>query len=352
MRAGVLTDVGTIEVREVPDAEAGEDQLLLRVVACGICGTDVRTFSHGDPRAPVPWILGHEVVGVVEEVGSRAADEVDVAQGDLVFVASILSCGRCEWCRAGKSNLCELHELLGYDPHPGAYAERFVVPRIALRGVFRVPEGLAPEVATIADPLSNTINGQEILGAGLGDTVVVIGAGPIGCMHAAIARSRGAAQVLVFDVSEDRAELARKVLGNDRVETAAATGDAMVDAVMEATGGRGAERIVVACSSHEAQQDALRMTAKEAKVVYFGGLPKHRPTIEFDSNVLHYREVQVAGAYGANLRQMDDALRMLADEQIPGDRLVTHKVPLEEIGSAFQALVSGEALKAVILPGG
>lgn len=350
MRAGVLSEVGRVEVREVPDPSPGEGELLLRVVACGICGTDVRTFANGDPRAPVPWILGHEVVGTVERVGSRAADEVEVAEGDLVFVASILSCGRCEWCRAGKHNLCELHQLLGYDPFPGAYAEYFAVPRIGLRNVFRVPEGLAPEVVTIADPLSNTINGQEILDAGLGDVVVVIGAGPIGCMHAAIARARGAARVLLFDVSEGRVELAEKVLGNDRVECAAATGAEMVSAVEKATGGRGADRIVVACSSGEAQQDALRMTAKEARVVYFGGLPKHRPTIEFDSNVLHYREVQVAGAYGASLRQMDEALRMLATEEVPGDRLVTHRIPLSEIGSAFDALRSGEALKAVIFP--
>jgi L-iditol 2-dehydrogenase len=349
MRAGVLTDVGRIEVREVPDPVPGDDEILLDVVACGICGTDVRTFVNGDPRAPVPWILGHEITGRVASLGPRAADEVNATEGDLVFVASILSCGRCEWCRAGAHNLCELHHLLGFDPYPGAYAERFVVPRLGLKNVFRLPDGLGPEVATIADPLSNTINGQEILGAGLGHTVVLIGAGPIGCMHAALARSRGAERVLVFDVADERIELARKVLGDDRVEYF--SGNDMVGAVERATDGRGADRVVVACSSGDAQEDALKMTAKQAKVVYFGGLPKHKPTISFDSNVLHYGEVQVAGAYGANLRQMHEALRMLAAEQIPGERLLTHRVPLDDIGEVFETLRRGEALKAVVMPG-
>lgn len=350
MMAALLTGPVAITVSEVPTPQAGEDELLLRVDACGICGTDVRTYRNGDPRAPYPWLLGHEVVGTVVQVGRGAASRVAVKEGDRVFVASILSCGTCRWCRAGRHNLCTLHHLLGFAPYPGAYAEYMVVPEIALKNVFPLPPGSAPEACTQADPFSNVINGQEILEVNLGDAVVVIGAGPIGCMHAHVARLRGAARVLMFDVAAERLALSRQAVPDPGVTFHHASGDAAVETVLDATGGEGAQRVVVACSSHEAQQDALRMAGKQARVLYFGGLPKHRPTIEFDSNILHYGEVTVCGSYGATLPQMQTALEMISSGRVAMDRIVTHRLPLSHAGEAFRLLDQGQALKAVVVP--
>lgn len=350
MNAAYLTAPRSIEVRETAAPEPPRDGLLLEVEACGICGTDLRTWRHGDLRAPCPWALGHEVVGIVRQVGDAATGIDNVKEGDRVFVASILACGECAWCRAGKHNMCGSQELLGYRPHPGAYAGYVAAPRAALRGVFPVPPGTAPHLATQADPLSNVINGQEILDVQLGDVVVVIGSGPIGCMHAHLALLRGASRVVMFDVADNRLRLARTVFPEGTVSFHNASGDAAVDVVMDATAGCGAERVIVACSSHDAQQDALRMAGRQATVLYFGGLPKSRPTIEFDSNILHYREVRVAGSYGANLRQMGAALAMIASGRIPMDRIVTHRFPLSHTAEAFGVLDAGAALKAVVVP--
>ena len=352
MKAALLTGPLAITVSEIPQPQAGEHEVLLRVDACGICGTDVRTYRNGDPRAPYPWLMGHEVVGTVVQIGREAADSVTVKEGDQVFVASILSCGSCRWCRAGRHNLCTLHHLLGFAPFPGAYAEYMVVPEIALKNVFPLPRGGAPEICTQADPFSNVINGQEILGVSLGDVVVVIGAGPIGCMHAHVARLRGASRVLMFDVAAERLVLSQQAVPDPGVSFHHASGDAAVEAVLDATGNEGAQRVVVACSSHEAQQTALRMAGKQARVLYFGGLPKSRPTIQFDSNILHYREVTVCGSYGATLPQMQTALEMIASGRVAMERIVTHRLPLSRADEGFRLLDQGQALKAVIVPDG
>ena len=137
-----MTDVNAIEVREAEEPKLDPRGAILRTLACGICGTDARTFFNGDPRAPAPWVLGHEPVGVLEQVGPEAVLPPDVATGDRVFLGSILTCGECRWCMDGFQNLCERHLLYGYDPFPGAYAEWASVPPIATKNLIRLPDDL------------------------------------------------------------------------------------------------------------------------------------------------------------------------------------------------------------------
>ena len=188
-----------MEVGTAPDAECPEDGVLLHVLACGVCGTDVRSFYNGDRRIEAPWVLGHEISGEVVEIGPRAEEEVaagGISVGDAVHCISTLWCGRCRMCRGGAENLCLNGELMGFD-HPGAYAERVVIPNIALKNLFRIPDGLSAAHATFADPLSDVICGHKDIAIGLDDVVVVIGAGPVGTAHvgarAAAGRRPGAA---------------------------------------------------------------------------------------------------------------------------------------------------------------
>src|ERR1700740_210839 len=209
MRAAVWNGPGTMSVGSAPDPTCPEDGVLLRVLACGICGTDVRSFYNGDRRIAPPWVLGHEISGEMVEIGARAErdmEEAGLAVGDAVHCISTLWCGRCRMCRGGHENLCLHGELMGFD-HPGAYAEHVAIPQIALKNLFRIPPGLSPAHATFADTLSDVICGHKDLGITLDDVVAVVGAGPVGTAHAALARLQGAGEVMLMERAARRLDL-------------------------------------------------------------------------------------------------------------------------------------------------
>jgi L-iditol 2-dehydrogenase len=351
VRAAFMTDVNAVEVRDVEEPKPDPAGAVLKVEACGICGTDARTFFNGDPRAPVPWQLGHEPVGVLEEVGPDADLPPDVRRGDRVFLGSILTCGDCRWCVDGFQNLCERHLLYGYEPFPGAYAEWALVPPIATKNLIPLPEDLPSDLATVADPFACALNGVEMLDVRLGDVVMILGTGPIGCWQAVMCRDRGASTIYMTDVNKDRLDVALGVVGRF-VDDSWVTGqdDDGVEQVMSRTDGRGADRVSVAAPSKQAQQAALEMAAKRARLVYFAGLPKHDPVSPLDMNQLHYKELAILGAYGATHRQYRitmDYLNRRKDDLAP---VVTHRFPLERIGEAFATIRDGTGLKMVIVP--
>jgi L-iditol 2-dehydrogenase len=350
VRAAFMTGRDAVEVREAGEPVLDPRGGILRVEACGICGTDARTFFNGDPRAPAPWVLGHEPVGVLEEVGPEADLPPGVAAGDRVFLGSILTCGECRWCLEGFQNLCEGHLLYGYDPFPGAYAEFAAVPPIAMKNLIPLPPELPSDLATVADPFACALNGIEMLDVRIGDTVVIVGGGPIGCWQSLMARDRGAARVFLIEASADRLELALSVAGHVLDGGWVAGDDNGVAEVMARTEGAGAERVSVAAPSKRAQQAALEMAAKRARVVYFAGLPKHDPVSPLDMNQLHYKELAILGAYGATHRQYRVTMGYLDRRREELARMVTHRFGLGEIASAFETIRSGTGLKVVIVP--
>jgi L-iditol 2-dehydrogenase len=238
---------------------------------------------------------------------------------------------------------------MGFD-HPGAYADRVAIPNIALKNLFRIPDGLSPAHATFADPLSDVICGHKDINIGLDDVVVVIGAGPVGTAHAALARLQGAGHVMLLEQAARRLELADAILETDRmtyVDTSQEDGTA---AVLRATGDFGADVVIVACSNVAAQQEAMQMAAPRGRVLFFGGLPKGTTHIEFPSNVLHYREVQVHGSYASRHRDQVAALDMLAADTGGIRSVVSDVIALEETPAAFPRIRAGEALKVVVAP--
>jgi L-iditol 2-dehydrogenase len=350
MRAAFMTAVNAIEVRDTGDPVLDPGGALLRVEACGICGTDARTLFNGDPRAPVPWVLGHEPVGVLQDVGPEASLPPGVRPGDRVFLGSILNCGACRWCEDGSQNLCDHDQLYGYDPFPGAYAEYAAVPPIALKNLIPIPHDLPSDLATVADPFACALNGVEMLGIGLGDSVVIVGAGPIGCWQAVMARDRGAGKVFLSDVQGPRLELALQAIGGSVDDAWVAGDDNGVGEVLARTDGRGADRVSVAAPSKRAQQAALEMAAKRARVVYFAGLPKHDPVSGLDMNQLHYKELAILGAYGATHRQYRITMGYVERRREQLAAVVTHRFPLDRIGEAFDTIRTGAGLKMVVLP--
>ncbi len=350
MRAAFMTAVDRIEIRNTEDPKLDPRGAILKVEACGICGTDARTFFNGDPKAPPPWVLGHEPVGTLEEVGPDADLPSGLQRGDRVFLGSILTCGECDWCVDGFQNLCEHHLLYGYDPFPGAYADLAGIPPIATKNLIRLPDDLPSDLATTADPFACALNGVEMLDVRLGDSVIILGTGPIGCWQALMARDRGASRVWMLDVNKDRLELAMGVIGHVVDDAWVAGEDNGVAEVMARTSKAGASRISVAAPSKQAQQAALQMAAKRARVVYFAGLPKHDPVSHLDINQLHYKELAIFGAYGATPRHYRLTMDYLDRRQDELGRVVTHRFPLEDIAEAFATIRAGSGLKIVIQP--
>jgi L-iditol 2-dehydrogenase len=335
---------GDVRVEDAPEPEAGPGELLLRVRNCSVCGTDAKIWRSGHPDLAPPRVLGHEVAGEVVAVGERA-DGWSV--GDRVQVIAAVPDGTCHECRQGWMSVCPNQERIGYQ-HDGGFAELMRVPAkvLAVDGVNRVPEGLSFAEASVAEPLSCVLNGQELARVGEGQTVVVVGAGPIGCLHVRLARVRGAARVLLLELNRQRLELAAGLVGPD--EAIGADGTDTVAAVRELTGGRGADVIIVAAGSGRAQEDAVAMAARRGTVSFFGGLPKDRPTITCDANLVHYRELAIVGANGSSPAHNRRALELIASGAVPVADLITSRLPLERTVEGIHTVARGEAIKVTV----
>ena len=195
MRAAVFQGLEKMVVQQVPDPALPDDEsLILKVHTCAVCGSDIRIFHHGNPRVKPPQIIGHEVAGEVVAVGSKVTR---FKVGDRLATGADVPCGECEWCRNGLANNCATNYAIGYQ-FPGGFAEYMPLNGLTLRygAVHHIPQGLSYEVASLAEPMGCCINGLELCNIKLGDTIVVIGAGPAGCMLMQLARSFGAAQVI------------------------------------------------------------------------------------------------------------------------------------------------------------
>jgi L-iditol 2-dehydrogenase len=343
MKAAVYTGPRQIELRDVDDPVAGPGEVVLRVDAATICGTDLKIFQHGKSNIHPPQILGHEFAGTIVECGLGVAG---FAAGDRVAVDPVISCGRCRYCLQYKPALCSALTVVAYD-YPGAFAPYIALPASAVGGgaLHSVPDRLETRVAALMEPLACAVNAHERMQTGIGDAVLVVGAGPLGVMHACLARARGASAVLIADMLPSRLALADG-FGFDGLLDASSAG--YVEQIKELTGGFGPDVVVVANSSATAQTQSLLLAAKGARICFFGGLPQSAPMVEIDSNVLHYREQTLFGAFGASRLHNAIALQLLANGQIPGDKIITHVVPLSGIVDGLGLVQRGESLKVLV----
>lgn len=345
MKAAVFYGPEDLRIDDVPRPEIGDSEVLLQVGACALCGSDVRTFRHGARNIDKPVVLGHELSGTVVEIGGAVTG---YRAGQRVAVAPAIPCAECRYCRRGLETMCERLRSIGYE-FDGGLAEFMVVPASALRAgcVNPVPDSVPFAEAAIAEPLACVINAQELLRVGDGDTVVVIGAGPVGCLHAGLARVRGAATVVLVDMRAERLNMASAFDADLAID---ASREDVCARVLDATGGVGASVVIVAAPSHRAQEQAVTLAARRGRINFFGGLPKSNPIISLDANAVHYRELTIVGSYGSRPAHNRQALQLVASGRLPMQSLIGLELPLHRVMEGLLAVEQGRVMKVVVRP--
>ena len=344
MKAAIYHGIGDMRVEECPKPRIRAGELLVRVRACAVCGGDLRTFRHGHPKIHPPVILGHEFAGVVAEVGADAPSEL---MGARIVAAPAIGCGACAYCRAGHTHLCGARETIGFSMD-GAFAEYVRIPAraVQLGNVQHIPDDVDDLSAALTEPLACVVNGQEALGIGTGDTVAVIGAGPIGILHAELARAAGA-RVLLLNRSAQRLADVHDMGYDAYIETGA---DGGVQAVRDVTDGRGADVVIVTAGSAAAMAAGIAMTARMGRVSLFAGLPQDAPPLPLDVNLIHYRQIALHGAFSSEPRHNARALEYIRSGQVRAARILTHAVALSDIAHGFDLVEQRAGLRVVILP--
>ena len=347
MQAVVFHAPGDVRVEQVPTAECGKAEMLVQVDACAVCGSDLKSSKVGNPRIKPPLTMGHEFTGIIRRIGP-AAKSAGLSVGGRVVMATTISCGQCEYCRRGWPNVCANLAPMGFS-YPGGMAEFVVIPERALVNghVVGVPPHLPAEHAALAEPVSCAVNCAENCGLREGDTVVVLGAGPMGLINACVARAMGAAQIILSEVSPRRLAMAEgfgcDILVNPDSQDLAAI-------VKDATGGIGADVAIVAAPAAAPQEQAVHLIRKRGSVCLFASLPAGKHILQMDSRAIHYNELRVIGTSDSTPAHVATAVALLASGRIPADKIATHILPLSEIHQAFELMERGEALRVVLKP--
>jgi len=330
---------GGLCLEDLPVPEPAKGELVLRIDAALTCGTDVKTLRRGHPVMipKIPTVFGHEFAGTVTSVGPGVSR---FHEGDRVVAANSAPCASCPSCLAGRANLCE--DLLFVN---GAYGEFILLPpRLVARNVVALAASLPAERAAFAEPLACALLAIDRARVEAGQTVVVFGHGPLGCLLGMLAASRNARVVMVGKSGWRFDRL--KNLGFARWLDATTAGN-IVDAIHGITNGRGAEVTVDATGRPEVWEQAVDAVGRGGSVVFFGGCAPGT-TIRLDTRRTHYEELTLLGAFHHTPEMIRRAVEILASGALVPDSLISHRMPLEEVGQALALMAKGEALKVLI----
>lgn len=334
------------DVEEVSHPETPKGGFLMKVHACGLCGSDLRTLRMGHRKVTFPWTIGHEVCGEVVDTGEHY--QGTWAMGERVAVGPLAYCGQCDACQNGQFELCDGFRELA-QAWPGGFAEFMAIPEecVRLGSIHRIAKEHDSASAAISEPIASCLNAQEKGNVGLGDCVVVIGAGPIGCTHISLARARGASKIFIADIQRERLEMAEAFEPEATINAAEVD---LVEEVRRLTNGKGADVIITATPAPAAQVQAVEMARKGGRILVFGGLPKENSKPGIDMNIVHYNALQLIGTTIFAPRHQRQALDLLASGRIPGEKLITHRFPLAQFVEGANLALEGKALKAVFYP--
>ncbi len=342
MKALLLTDYLNLEFTDMPVPDIGPTDVLVRVRACGICGSDVHGWDGSSGRRKPPLVMGHEAAGTIERVGDAVTD---LAVGDRVTFDSTIYCGHCWFCRRGDINLCENRRVMGVSPgeyrQHGAFAEYVALPQHI---VYPLPDGLSFQHAAMVEPVSIAVHAINRTPLALGTSAVVVGAGMIGNLVVQALRIAGCSQIIAVDLDQGKLDLAQRVGATHGV---LATGD-VAAAVRQLTGGRGADATFEAVGIQPTVQSAIESARKGGSVTLVGNLAAN---VEFPLQSVVTREVTLYGSCGSS-GEYPECLLLIASGAFDLDAIITATVPLDEGASWFQRLYDGEAglMKVIVEP--
>ncbi|MGY3378401.1 L-iditol 2-dehydrogenase [Arthrobacter sp. TE12231] len=345
MKAARLHSPGKITVDEIPTPIAGASDIVIKVQAASICGTDRRIAANGHFKLQdgTPRVLGHEFAGEITEAGSEV---VGYAVGDRVSVTPNVGCGRCANCLVGLNNMCPSYEAFGITMD-GGFQEYVRIPGFAInRGnVFHLPGSVTYAEAALVEPLSCCYNAVSKLGVGPSTTVLIMGAGPIGACHVMLSKLYGARKIIVSNNRQPRLDFAASVGADVLVNL---TERDLATVVDEETGGRGIDVALTCVSKPEVQAQAVQLLATHGRVNFFAGLGKAQ-TVPLDTNRVHYQGLTLTGTTGSSNSDYAESLRLVGERRLDLSPLVSQTFTLDDIEKAMAYAGSGQGMKAMIL---
>lgn len=344
MRALRLYGPGDIRLVEVPIPEIGEDEILLRTKAASVCGTDIRMWQNGyrgvDEEHPLT--LGHEFAGVIERVGTKVPF---YQPGMHIALQPNIGCGICDRCVAGNQHLCDDYKAFGINMD-GAFAEYVRIPATAIAhgNLMVLAEHVPFDQASVAEPFSCVYNGFSKCFVKPGDYAMVVGAGPIGLMHAMLLKLAGAT-VMMNDLSDERLAICRDLLPG----VLTYRGDDLKGYVMEQTRGRGLDVAITANPVPQVQSAMLDMMNYGGRINFFGGVPESKQPVPINTNLIHYKELYLTGSTRSSIAQFRKTLNFVEQNLISLAGIVTDRYPLADVLTAFDNAKAARGLKHTIV---
>jgi len=343
MLAAVLEGVGKMVLKEVPKPVIKKNEVLVRVKSCGICQTDYSAYTGRRTNWTPPMILGHEISGVIEEVG----DEVENWKpGDEVILSPVISCGDCDNCRLGLGHYCRNGKVIGGEGQkvvlPGGFAEYVAVPTSVL---YRKPENVSFDSAALTEPLAGSYKGMiEYSNLRLGEDVVIIGAGAMGLLLLELAVAGGAGNSIVIDVVDERLNKAKELGATHTINSRKVDPkEAVYDIIPN-----GPDIVFESAGVLEAARLAFELTRRGTRVNMFGVIIPG--TIPVSPAEIHFNETRVDASFSVNPRVMTKAASLLQKGKVDPGKIITHRFPLTEIDKALSAMELPERIKIVINP--
>lgn len=345
MKAALIYGKHDLRLSEVPVPTIGEDEVLVKVLACGVCATDVKKYSGEAQLAKVPLITGHEFTGEIVEVGKRAKSLINI--GEKIVAAPVITCGKCVFCKSGMTfshgvALCQNYKVIGHSID-GAFAEYVRVPA---KNVYVLPNGASMVSSTIIEPVADCLHGVEMANVDLGKNVLVVGAGFMGLVTLQLCKMKGA-EVYITDLIKERLEASLK-LGADQVFDASHESiEEIGKRLKELTHGIGVDSIIFAIGGKKVIQSYIHFVKKGGDIVLLGST--FPPTkIEIDPNFLHYNIISLKGSVSYSIPDFVKSIDLVAKNHINSKVLITEVLGLEEIEKAFKMMEARSGLRKVI----